>query len=123
MRRSGRRNHATPNRFSRLSAHIGTHSRIFVNHERAYAEATGDLARGELPREDIVDVVLLRAYRESTRRPVREEVRSWLINLAIERLEAEIHRSKVERARMVPVEKDIPATPPTEAVPTLGDEI
>jgi hypothetical protein len=29
----------------------------------------------------------------------------------------------VERARMVPVEKDIPETPPTEAVSTLGDEI
>jgi RNA polymerase sigma factor (sigma-70 family) len=108
--------------FALISPHLNGLT-DFVNHELAYAEATGDLARGELSSEDIVDTVLLRAYRESVQQPVREEVRSWLLKLAIEHLEAEINRSKSERVRKISIEKDIPETPPTEAVSTLGDEI
>jgi hypothetical protein len=46
-----------------------------------------------------------------------------LIGLAVERLGAEVKRSKAERAGGVHIEEDIPETPPTEEVSTLGDEI
>ena len=95
----------------------------FVAHELSSAEATGDLARGELTVEDVVDEVLLRAQQEFSKDPAQGEIRSWLIKLAIERLEAEINRSKSERSRTVHIEEDIPETPPAEQVSTLGDEI
>jgi ribosome-associated translation inhibitor RaiA len=39
----------------------------FVGHEISYAEATGDLAPGELTAEDIVDAALLRAHQNLSR--------------------------------------------------------
>ena len=48
---------------------------------------------------------------------------SWLILLAIEHLNAEVKRRRAARARTVSIEQDVPETPPTEEVSTLGDEI
>ena len=91
--------------------------------EIAYYLATGDLPPGEITAEDVVDATLLQAYREFVKDPARREGRNWLIGLAVEKVEAEVKRSKAERARSVHIEEDIPETPPTEEVSTLGDEI
>src|SRR5262245_45135722 len=91
--------------------------------EIAYYLAIGDLRPGEITAEDVVDATLLQAYREFVKDPTRREIRSWLIGLAVEKIEAEVKRSKAERAGSVHIEEDIPETPPTEEVSTLGDEI
>jgi ribosomal subunit interface protein len=95
----------------------------FVRREIAYYLATGDLPPGEITAEDVVDATLLRAYHEFVKDQTRREIRSWLIGLAVEKVEAEVKRSKVGRARGVHIEEDIPETPPAEEVSTLGDEI
>jgi len=95
----------------------------FARREIAYYLATGDLLPGEITAEDVVDATLLQAYREFVKDPTRREIRSWLIGLAVEKIEAEVKRSKAERAGSVHIEEDIPETPPTEEVSTLGDEI
>jgi len=84
----------------------------FVAHELAYAEAVGDLAAGELTVQDVVDEALLSAYREFIKDPARGELRSWLINLAMDRLDAEIHRLKGERSTAVPIGEDVPEQVP-----------
>jgi ribosomal subunit interface protein len=94
----------------------------FVRREIAYHLAAGDLPPGELTAEDVVDATLLQAYREFVKDLARREIRSWLIWLAVENVEAEVKRSKAERAG-VHIEEDIPETPPTEEVSTPGDEI
>jgi RNA polymerase sigma factor (sigma-70 family) len=74
--------------------------------------------------EEVVDAVLLRAYREFVKDPAAREIRrGWLMRLAVERLESEARRSRIDRERTVHIEEDIPETPPAEAVSTLGDEI
>jgi ribosomal subunit interface protein len=91
--------------------------------EIAYHLATGDLPPGEITAEDVVDAALLQAYSEFVKDPARREIRSWLIELAVEQLEAEVKRSKAERAGVVHIEEDIPETPPAEEVSSLGDEV
>src|SRR5262249_11513626 len=94
----------------------------FVRREIAYYLATGDLPPGEMTTEDVVDAALLQAYREFVKGPPRREIRSWLIGLAVGRVDAEVKRSRAERAG-VHIEEDIPETPPAVEVSTLGDEI
>ena len=94
----------------------------FVRREIAYYLVTGDLPPGEITAEDVVDATLLQAYREFVKDPPRREIRSWLIGLAVERVDAEAIRSKSERAG-VHIEENIPEIPPAEEVSTLGDEI
>ena len=95
----------------------------FVRREIAYHLATGDLPPGEITTEDVADATLLHAYGEFVKDPARREIRSWLIGLAAERVEAEVKRSKAERAGGVHLEEDIPETPPAEEVSTPGAEI
>jgi RNA polymerase sigma factor (sigma-70 family) len=94
----------------------------FVRREIAYYLATGGLLPGEITAEDMADATLLQAYGEFVEKPARREIRSWLIGLAVERVDAEVKRSKAERAG-AHIEEDIPEAPPTEEVPTPGDEI
>jgi RNA polymerase sigma factor (sigma-70 family) len=108
--------------FSLVSPHLDAVG-DFVRHEVGYAEATGDLIRGEVTAEDITDAALLRAYHEFIKDPARGDVRSWLLKLAVEQLEKVIKRSRWERTRTVRIEEDIPETPPAQEVSTLGDEI
>jgi RNA polymerase sigma factor (sigma-70 family) len=95
----------------------------FVRHQLAYFQAVGDLLPDELTAEDVVDAVLLRAYGEFVKDPTPQKIRSWLVQLARQHLETEVQRLKSRRDRTVRTEQDIPETPPTEAVSTLGDEI
>jgi DNA-directed RNA polymerase specialized sigma24 family protein/ribosome-associated translation inhibitor RaiA len=95
----------------------------FVGHLLRWAEATGDLTPGELAMEDVVDAALLRAYTEFVEQPFRGELESWLMQLAVRQLEAEIKRSLSERGRMVHIVDDIPETDPAKAVSTLDDRI
>ena len=94
----------------------------FVRREIAYHLATGGLLPGEITAEDMADATLLQAYGEFVKNPARREIRSWLIGLAVERVDAEVKRSKAERAG-AHIEEDIPETPPTEEVSTPGGEI
>jgi RNA polymerase sigma factor (sigma-70 family) len=95
----------------------------FVRHQLAYAESVGDLVPGERNAEEIVDEVLLQAYREFVKEPDKREIGAWLIELAKKRIQAAVKRSRTERNLTVHIEEDIPETPPAEEVSTLGDEI
>jgi RNA polymerase sigma factor (sigma-70 family) len=96
----------------------------FVGHRLAYAEAVGDLRPGELQPEEVVDAVVLRAYREFVKIPPAGKARSWLIGLARDQLANQMERQKRWRDRTPSrIEEDVPETPPTEQVSTLGDEI
>jgi RNA polymerase sigma factor (sigma-70 family) len=95
----------------------------FVRHQLAYFESLGDLLPGELTAEDVVDAVLLRAYRDFVKKPGERDMKAWLMELAQERLVSEIKRLKSAREQTVHIEEDIPETPPVEEVSTLGDEI
>jgi ribosome-associated translation inhibitor RaiA/DNA-directed RNA polymerase specialized sigma24 family protein len=80
----------------------------FVAHELFYAEATGDLASGELTAEDLVDLVLLRAHQEFVKDPARGDIKEWLIRHAKEQLDSEIKRSISERTRIPDVNVPTP---------------
>jgi RNA polymerase sigma factor (sigma-70 family) len=95
----------------------------FVRHQLAYFESVGDLLPGELTAEDVVDAVLLQAYRDFVKKPAEGDMKAWLMELAQERLVSEMKRSKAARERTVHIEEDIPETAPEEEVSTLGDEI
>jgi RNA polymerase sigma factor (sigma-70 family) len=109
--------------FPLIGQHV-KHVYHFVRHRLAYHEAVGDVPRGDLTPEDVVDAVVLRAYREFVKAPRRRKLRSWLIEIAREHLAAEVERLKWWRD-LTPARTadDVPETPPTEAVSTLGDEI
>ena len=94
-----------------------------VRHELGYLQAVGDVLPSELSADEVVDAVLLRAYREFVKDPRERKVKSWLLGLAREHLRAEVARLNAWRARTpVRTEQDFPDTPPTEWVSTLGDE-
>jgi RNA polymerase sigma factor (sigma-70 family) len=95
----------------------------FVRRELRYREAAGDLVRGELTAEDVVDAVLLQAYSEFVTDHPARKLRRWLIQLARQHLAAQVRRRQAETVSTVHIEQDIPETPPQEYVSILGDEI
>ncbi|HYZ85361.1 MAG TPA: sigma-70 family RNA polymerase sigma factor [Bryobacteraceae bacterium] len=95
----------------------------FVRHVIEYAVASGDLVRDELTVEDVVDDVLVRAFRQFRENAAPRNVESWLIQLTADRIESNIKRLKREHERLVAIEEDIPETPPEQQVSNLGDEI
>ena len=95
----------------------------FVRREIAYREAIGDLAYGEVGVGEVVDEVLARAAQQAARDGAKRNVRAWLIKLALDQVKAAVRRSRSERARRISIEADVPETPPTQQVSTLGDEI
>ncbi|MCU1233874.1 MAG: putative polymerase, sigma 28 subunit, partial [Candidatus Solibacter sp.] len=109
--------------FSIVSPHIDALSH-FVSHLVAYAEARGDLVRGEVTPQDIVDETLLRAYERFYRKAPEGSIRRWLNRIALKEVDAEVRRSKAERSRIY-IEDRIPITPPELEVSYLGlgDEV
>jgi RNA polymerase sigma factor (sigma-70 family) len=108
--------------FAAVTGHLNTLYE-FVRRQLAYFESSGDLARGELSAEDVIDAVLVRAYREFVKAPGERDFGKWLTELANDHLQREVRRLRAERRCHVPIEKDIPEVPPNEAVKTLGEEI
>ena len=109
--------------FSLVAPHV-KHVYHFVRHQLRYHEAIGDLRPDELKADEVVDAVLLRAYREFVRAPRRRSLRRWLIDLARDEVAAEVKELKSWDARTsVRTEADVPETPPAEWVSTLGEEI
>ncbi|HYR44520.1 MAG TPA: sigma-70 family RNA polymerase sigma factor [Terriglobia bacterium] len=108
--------------FSLITPHLNRLNH-FVRHVISYAEAMGDLMPGALAPQDVVDGALVRAYREFAKRRTIPDVKSWLIRLALDQLEAEVTRLEREHAGWVSIEEDVPETPPAQEVSTLGDEI
>jgi RNA polymerase sigma factor (sigma-70 family) len=108
--------------FALITSHLGPLYE-HVRRQIAYFESTGDLAPGEININDVVDTVLLRAFREFSKGPAGDKIDSWLIELADQQLGREVSRSKAERRSNVHIEKDIPEVPPVEEVKTLGEEI
>ncbi len=109
--------------FSTLAQHHLKSLYNFVRREIAYYQANRELPPGDITAEDVVDATLLKAYSEFGRDAAGRRLRDWLIGLAVEEVEDEVKRSKAERAGRVHIEEDIPETPLTEEVSTLGDEI
>ncbi len=95
----------------------------FVSHELEYAELGGDLAPGELTVQDVVDGTLLRAHEQFAEDPARGDIRTWLIKVGIEQIEAEIQRVRSEHAGTVHLEERIGDLPPNEEVVDLGEEM
>jgi RNA polymerase sigma factor (sigma-70 family) len=95
----------------------------FARREIAYHEANGDLIAGEVTTDEAVDETVVRAYEKLPTRPSNMELDRWLMKLAMEFVDSEVKRSRAERKKFVHIEEDIPETPPTEEVSTLGDEI
>lgn len=108
--------------FTAVTRHLNTLYE-FVRHQLAYFESSGDLIRGELSAEDVIDAVLVRAYGEFVKTPGERDFGKWLTELANEHLQHEVRRLRAERRRHLPIEKDIPEVPPVEAVKTLGEEV
>jgi DNA-directed RNA polymerase specialized sigma24 family protein len=102
--------------FLKLVTHHVDELSEFVRRELARHEALGDLLRGETTPHDVVDAVLLRAQRDFAKQPRPSALsRKRLIQLATDHLDAQIRRSKSERAHAV---RDIPETPSAEATST-----
>jgi RNA polymerase sigma factor (sigma-70 family) len=95
----------------------------WAQHQIASREAAGDLVQNELSVEDVVDALLLRAYREFVRNRPAEDMHDWLVALARKQLAADVKRLKSWRERTVHTEVEVPETPPAEEASTLGDEI
>jgi RNA polymerase sigma factor (sigma-70 family) len=118
--------------FSQVGGHL---KKLYdhVRHQLGYFESVGDLAPGELKPEDVVDATLIRAYREWTRGEAEraknsspqdmQDMETRLIQLATRQLQSEVKRLRSERGSAVPIEEDVPETPPEEKVKTLGEEI
>jgi len=91
-----------------------------VRHEIAYLEDLGDVRRGQLTAEGIVDAALIRAYRDYVEHP-RASMTGRLMRLAAEQVESDLERVKTEE---VPhVEEDVPETAPAEEASSMGEEI
>jgi DNA-directed RNA polymerase specialized sigma24 family protein len=93
-----------------------------VGHALSFVEARGDLPKGYLELDDVMDTALARAYDEFSKDPPSENVCRRLLKFALDEIKAEVTKLKKERTSTVPIEK-IPITPPQEEVSTLGDEI
>jgi RNA polymerase sigma-70 factor (ECF subfamily) len=94
----------------------------YVRHTLAAAEAAGELTPDQLTTEDVVDDVILRAYREFARKPEEQQVSNRLRQLAKERIRSEIRRRRWEREHLIHIEQDVPETSPAEEAAQLGDE-
>jgi RNA polymerase sigma-70 factor (ECF subfamily) len=95
----------------------------YVRHALAAAEAAGELTPDQLTAEDVVDDVILRAYREFARKPEGQQVGNRLRQLAQERIRSEIRRRRWEGEHLIHIEQDIPETSPAEEAAQLGDEL
>ena len=108
--------------FSLVARHLEQLS-DFVRHQIAYLEAIGDLTTGELTPDDVIDEVLLRAYREFDGNVDEHTLHRRLTALVRETLEAAVNSARAWRRRTpARLGTDIPDTPPHEWVTTLGDE-
>ncbi|HXH10743.1 MAG TPA: sigma-70 family RNA polymerase sigma factor [Alphaproteobacteria bacterium] len=90
----------------------------FARRELAYHLAIGDLHPGDLYLEDVVDAVVLEAARKFHQRSAVLNVDRWLLQLALQHIEAEVERLQQERSEEVHVEEDVVAE---EGV--RGDEV
>src|SRR4051794_8645524 len=95
----------------------------YVRHVLAATEAAGELTPDELTAEDVVDDVILRAYREFARKPEGQQVGNRLRQLAKEQIRSEIRRRRWEREHLIHIQQDVPETSPAEEAAQLGDEL
>jgi RNA polymerase sigma factor (sigma-70 family) len=95
----------------------------YVRHALAATEAAGELTPDELTTEDVVDDVILRAYREFAGNPAGQQVGNRLRQLAKERIRSEVKRRQWEREHLIHIEQDVPETSPAEEAAQLGDEL
>src|SRR4051812_26607545 len=95
----------------------------YVRHALAAAGEAGELTPDELTTEDVVDDVILRAYREFARKPAGQQVGNRLRQLAKERIRSEIRRRRWEREHVIHIEQEVPETSPAQEAAQLGDEL
>jgi RNA polymerase sigma factor (sigma-70 family) len=95
----------------------------YVRHALAAREAAGDLTPGEITTQDVVDDVILCAYREFGRKPEEQQLGDWLRRVAKERIRSEIRRRRWEREHLIHIEEDLPEPSLTEEAALLGEEI
>jgi len=95
----------------------------YVSHTLAATQAAGELTPDSLTTEDVVDDVILRAYREFARKPAGHQLGDRLRRLAKERIRSEIRRRRWERVHLIHIEQDVPEISPAEEAAQLGDEL
>jgi RNA polymerase sigma-70 factor (ECF subfamily) len=69
----------------------------FVARELRYHEALGDIHRGELLPEEIVDEVALRALRQARQAPRRATFKAWLRQLALRAIHEQVRHLRRQR--------------------------
>ena len=93
-----------------------------VQDELAYREAIGDLVPGALIADDVVDAIVLEAYRDLVTNPDDMFVIGRLRRLALGHIDREVARLRVNRERPIHVDPRVPKVPPRD-VTILGEEI
>jgi RNA polymerase sigma-70 factor (ECF subfamily) len=73
----------------------------FVRREIAYDTADGQLPRDSITVEDVVDEVVVRAWREFSEETTPRAFRARLIHLALEQLAGEIRRTREQAGRVI----------------------
>lgn len=94
----------------------------YAAHLLNHHESLGDLPRGHLKVEDVVDAAVVEAYRALGQPRAVRDLRKALVQSARRYVQQEIRQVK-QRERMVSKEEDVPETPPEEEVMTQGEEI
>jgi RNA polymerase sigma-70 factor (ECF subfamily) len=92
----------------------------FVRREIAYCMADGQLPRDGIAVEDVVDEVIVRAWREFSEETAPRAFRARLIHLALEQLATEIRRAREEAGRVVLGPADVVETE-DEVLPLVDD--
>lgn len=95
----------------------------YARREIEFLQSSGELFRGELEAEDVVDAAILEAVGQEDAKPAGLEPRAWLVKLLVETLEREVARVREERENVVHLEEDVSEVPPEERPSTLRDEM
>jgi len=95
--------------FSLVEPHLPK-LRDVAGHVIRFLEARGDLPKGDLEVDDVVDAALARAYDELAKDRAREDVRSLLVRFAFDIIKAEVKRLQKEQASGSLLEEDFAGT-------------
>ncbi len=94
----------------------------FARREIAYRQAVGDLTRGDLKPEEVVDEAALSAIERFEERPRDLDFSRWLLQLVLDVVEKRVAESAEERA-VLHVEEEAPVASPAVEAARSGDEI
>jgi RNA polymerase sigma factor (sigma-70 family) len=108
--------------FAQLSRHMsGLYQ--YAQHLLRYYQELGDLPRGQIDVDDIVDTAVLGAYRELDKRGADRDLRRQLMRIARCYVQNEVGRMIARSELTISKEESVPQTSPEEDVSLQGEEI